>query len=1005
MREKMKKILGLVGVLTAMALGMNVQRAAGFTSFTAGHIVIFRVGDGTQALTNTQNSVFLDEYTTNGTYVQSLPMPTAWYGANAPLISFGSGFAQGEMTLSQDGRFLVVPGFGAPYGYNTNYTLYTEYASNQVPRVVGLVDGQGNINTTTVQTNAFETTEEIRSAASTDGTNIWYGGDTSGIKATTVGSSLATQVEKSVTNIRYVNIYSNQLYFTASTGIRSTTNIPLPTTTLGLPAILSGTFTNGSVLGTAPFGFVMFNLKGGSIPDTLYTCEGTISYPSEGTGVVLKYSLIGGTNWVNSGSLGAGNACGITGVMNVQGSQTNVTLFITNGGTASATGADTGVAKLSIGVDSSGFNGNPGAAGDLYGHTVSLTPGGVPFGSVNIRGVAMAPNGNQPLINGANAGKVSVGPIYGINAVGSYGGPFSPGSFTYSVANFGTASISYSFINGSINWLTGSPSSGTIVPGGSLTVNVSVNATANSLPAGLHTGNVIFNPGGVGLPVSIQVNAFTITPSTNYTAAGPVGGPFVPASQVYVLSNATGSALNWTLNTAQPWSSLSATTGSLAGAATTNITYSFNNAANSLAVGIYGDSITFSNVTGSALQDTINVTLQVGFGMFEDFSTYTQNANLVGQNGWLADDDLGQTPYQVANGVLNILGSGNGLVCTAGEEPVKDWSSTTVTDTTQYVYAGMLITVSNAVVTAAPPFAFEVEDEVKQKEPVSYEDDAGSPVANGAGGYVWAARKSTGATWTIGTQARTYGVQYMVIDVGDIANSNCWIFVNPPDGNVADLFAMTPDAWDLPASGGAGEDAGGGEGAGGWIWGQYGAAAVCQPGFTVSKFAMSTNYADVYNFLAGAAPPPANPFATWQTNYFTSGELANPAFSGPNADPLGKGMSNTNQFLAGFNPTNAAAYLHITSVSKTNSSTDIRVDYLGASGDSTYSPGFASRTNVLEFTAGTGNGSYNSNGFASAGVTDILSGGVGLGTLTNMVDPGGATNKPSRYYRVRVLVP
>lgn len=309
--------------------------------------------------------------------------------------------------------------------------------------------------------------------------------------------------------------------------------------------------------------------------------------------------------------------------MNVQGSQTNVTLFITNGGTASATGADTGVAKLSIGVDSSGFNGNPGAAGDLYGHTVSLTPGGVPFGSVNIRGVAMAPNGNQPLINGANAGKVSVGPIYGINAVGSYGGPFSPGSFTYSVANFGTASISYSFINGSINWLTGSPSSGTIVPGGSLTVNVSVNATANSLPAGLHTGNVIFNPGGVGLPVSIQVNAFTITPSTNYTAAGPVGGPFVPASQVYVLSNATGSALNWTLNTAQPWSSLSATTGSLAGAATTNITYSFNNAANSLAVGIYGDSITFSNVTGSALQDTINVTLQVGFGMFEDFSTYT----------------------------------------------------------------------------------------------------------------------------------------------------------------------------------------------------------------------------------------------------------------------------------------------------------------------------------------------------------------------------------------------
>ena len=126
---------------------------------------------------------------------------------------------------------------------------------------------------------------------------------------------------------------------------------------------------------------------------------------------------------------------------------------------------------------------------------------------------------------------------------------------------------------------------------------------------------------------------------------------------------------------------------------------------------------------------------------------------------------------------------------------------------------------------------------------------------------------------------------------------------------------------------------------------------------------------------------------------------------GPGADPFGKGMSNTNQFLSGFNPTNASAYVHITSISKTNSGTDIRVDYLGASGDSTYSGGPASRTNVLEFTAGSGGGNYSSNGFATAGVTNILSGGTGLGTLTNMVDPGGATNVPARYYRVRVLVP
>lgn len=60
---------------------------------------------------------------------------------------------------------------------------------------------------------------------------------------------------------------------------------------------------------------------------------------------------------------------------------------------------------------------------------------------------------------------------------------------------------------------------------------------------------------------------------------------------------------------------------------------------------------------------------------------------------------------------------------------------------------------------------------------------------------------------------------------------------------------------------------------------------------------------------------------------------------------------------------------------------------------------------MLEFTTGTVNGSYSTNNFASTGVTNILSGGTGLGTLSNMVDPGGATNKPSRYYRIRVIVP
>jgi len=143
-----------------------------------------------------------------------------------------------------------------------------------------------------------------------------------------------------------------------------------------------------------------------------------------------------------------------------------------------------------------------------------------------------------------------------------------------------------------------------------------------------------------------------------------------------------------------------------------------------------------------------------------------------------------------------------------------------------------------------------------------------------------------------------------------------------------------------------------------------------------------------------------DPFAWWRNAYFGS---TNSGDGAPDADAFGTGMSNTNKFLAGFNPTNPAAYLHILDIVETNT-TDIEVTYQGANGDVTYSPGITSRTNVLEFTDGAPDGSY-SNAFTSAGQTNILSGGTGLGVVTNMVDPGGATNVPSRYYRVRVLLP
>ena len=151
-----------------------------------------------------------------------------------------------------------------------------------------------------------------------------------------------------------------------------------------------------------------------------------------------------------------------------------------------------------------------------------------------------------------------------------------------------------------------------------------------------------------------------------------------------------------------------------------------------------------------------------------------------------------------------------------------------------------------------------------------------------------------------------------------------------------------------------------------------------------------------------------SPFAWWQLNYFGS---TNDSFNtSPQGDYTGTGMSNSNRFMAGFNPLNPAAYLHIISVAASN--TNVMVTYLGASGDTNYEPGVQSRTNVLEFTAGIATGDYTNGSWTQVpGQTNILgvglgvNGGTGLGTVTNMTDSDGATNSPSRYYRVRVLLP
>ncbi len=89
--------------------------------------------------------VFLDEFSPAGSLIETIPMPVAASGANNPLLASGSATSEGQLSLSANGADLVLTGYSAPLG--TASISGTTAAAD--PRVVGLVNSSGGINTTT----------------------------------------------------------------------------------------------------------------------------------------------------------------------------------------------------------------------------------------------------------------------------------------------------------------------------------------------------------------------------------------------------------------------------------------------------------------------------------------------------------------------------------------------------------------------------------------------------------------------------------------------------------------------------------------------------------------------------------------------------------------------------------------------------------------------------------------------------------------------------------------
>ncbi|HZE97158.1 MAG TPA: choice-of-anchor D domain-containing protein, partial [Planctomycetota bacterium] len=191
-------------------------------------------------------------------------------------------------------------------------------------------------------------------------------------------------------------------------------------------------------------------------------------------------------------------------------------------------------------------------------------------------------------------------------------GGLNPPSQSVSVQNTGGGTLSWSAAFPTA-WLAGSPSSGSLTPGASQSVALSVDATG--LPAGTYSGSMsvssssaVNSPQSVGVTLIVsQAPLITRTPSS-LTFDGPQGGAS-PASKSLTLSNGGGGTLTWSGSTNAAWLAVSPTSGSLTAGNNQALSVSVNTTG--LTEGTYLAAVQITAAGASNSPQGIPVTLNV----------------------------------------------------------------------------------------------------------------------------------------------------------------------------------------------------------------------------------------------------------------------------------------------------------------------------------------------------------------------------------------------------------
>jgi hypothetical protein len=366
----MKKIFTLL--LTSLTIGVFAQ-----TPFTAGNLVVTRVGSGGAGLSNQSQLINIIEMTPTGTVVQTIQLPytTAMAtGGDNKICAQGSSSNDANLTISANGQYFVLA------GYNSDTGIATISGVAGTKRVFCRIAMDGTWDTKTLMDTA-KSKGNARCATSNDGTGFWLVGSNTGVRympygsqGTSVGGDTAVLVSTTVTNNRTIQTFGGDLIVgTGSGAVRAGVLTGFPTT----PGNTLVSYPGHSTTMTAN-NIYLTSLPGGPAGlNTMY-----ISSDAAPSGI-RKYCKNSGTgNW---DSIGIINSTVTYRGMTATTAGSNVTIYAISGGS-----------PLQSFVDATGYNVSPTATPTV----VLAAPSNTAF-----RGVQLVPTSLPVRLLSFNAAK------------------------------------------------------------------------------------------------------------------------------------------------------------------------------------------------------------------------------------------------------------------------------------------------------------------------------------------------------------------------------------------------------------------------------------------------------------------------------------------------------------------------------------------------------------------------------------------------------------------------